>query len=161
MDLSDCVRQIGEHTLHYSKCDEHLFSGYVFLVGHHGRLYVRIKRTKAAHRLVMGLQKGDGFEVDHINHNGLDNRRSNLRVCSKKQNQLNRRPDSGSTSEFKGVHWSKTRNKWYARIHLNGNDKHIGVFISEIDAARAYDRYAAEHFGEFAYLNFPQLQSAS
>ena len=160
MDLSDCVKQVGEHTLHYSKCDEHLFSGRVSVsFGTSGLIYVKTKGDRV-HRKILGLFPNDGLEVDHINHNGLDNRRCNLRVCTRQQNQMNKRAMKGS-SKFKGVFWHSHAKKWGACITLQGRNKYIGVFISEIDAARAYDRYAAEHFGEFAYLNFPQLQSAS
>jgi len=156
MDLTDCVKQVGEYTLLYSKCDEHLFSGRLSVsVNASGNKYVG-----CVHRVILGLSVNDGLEADHINHNGLDNRRCNLRVCTRQQNQMNKRAMRGS-SKFKGVFWHSHAKKWGACITLQGRNKYIGVFISEIDAARAYDRYAAEHFGEFAYLNFPQLQSAS
>ena len=105
------------------------------------------------HRMVANAPKG--LFVDHINHNGLDNRRRNLRVCTYIENQRNKRPKPGCTSEYKGVHWCKGRNKFRANIYLNRKAIHLGYFKNEIEAARAYDKKAKELFGEFAYLNFP------
>jgi hypothetical protein len=93
--------------------------------------------------------------VDHINHNGLDNRRQNLRLCTHTQNQKNTRPRSGGTSKYKGVHWEKAKNKFRAKIMLNRKSIHLGYFKNEVAAAKAYDKKARELFGEFAYLNFP------
>ncbi len=105
------------------------------------------------HRVVANAPKG--LFVDHINHNGLDNRKSNLRLCTKKQNNRNLRP-YGKTSRYKGVHWDKGSNKFRAKITYNGKSIHLGRFVNEDDAAKAYDKKARELFGEFAYLNFPQ-----
>jgi len=106
------------------------------------------------HRLITRAPKG--LLVDHINHNGLNNRRSNLRLCTHKQNQRNRRPNRGGTSEYKGVHWSKNRKKFRAMICNNSKIIHLGYFQDETEAAKAYDKKAKELFGEFAYLNFTE-----
>jgi hypothetical protein len=106
------------------------------------------------HRVITNAPKG--LFVDHINHNSLDNRRSNLRLCTHAQNQQNTKPRSGGTSKYKGVHWEKARNKFRARITYNRKGIHLGMFDSEIDAAKAYDKKARELFGQFAYLNFPE-----
>ena len=92
--------------------------------------------------------------VDHIDGNGLNNRRCNLRLCTQQQNMQNRRPLI-RTSKFKGVWYCKRTRKWVATIVLDGKTIHLGRFDDEIEAARAYDRKAIELFGEFAYLNFP------
>jgi hypothetical protein len=105
------------------------------------------------HRMVVNAPKG--LFVDHINHNGLDNRKANLRICTNLQNLRNKRPKTGCTSEYKGVHWCKGRNKFRANIYLNKKAIHLGYFHDEIAAAKAYDEKARELFGEFAYLNFP------
>ena len=105
------------------------------------------------HRKVANAPKG--LMVHHINHDGLDNRRSNLRICTYLQNLLNNRPKHGGTSKYKGVVWCKTRKKFRARITLNRKSIHLGYFKSETDAAKAYDKKARELFGEYAYLNFP------
>lgn len=109
------------------------------------------------HRIVANAPKG--LIVDHINHNGLDNRRSNLRLCTTTQNQRNSRPRPGSSSKYKGVCWCKSSKKFRARIYINRKSVDIGYFTDEIAAAKAYDRKARELFGEFAYLNFPQESS--
>lgn len=93
--------------------------------------------------------------VDHINHDGLDNQRHNLRPVSNSQNLMNARP-RGGTSAFKGVHWHRSSRKWVARIGLNNSRRGLGYFTDEEAAARAYDAAARELFGEFACLNFPE-----
>lgn len=111
------------------------------------------RRKITMHRQVLGLSKGDGKMVDHINGNGLDNRRCNLRICTGTQNQQNRKIQHG-TSEFKGVHWNKRSEKWQSQIKFNKKRRHLGCFNSETEAAKAYDRAAKNLFGEFARPNF-------
>jgi len=109
------------------------------------------------HREILGLRMFDGKIVDHINHNGLDNRRENLRICSYSQNQMNLRPyRRRMSSQFKGVHFLKKNNKWVARIGFNNRRIYLGCFEDEIDAAETYDQMAIKLFGEYAYLNFPE-----
>ena len=107
------------------------------------------------HREIMGAE--GGLVVDHIDHNGLNNRRGNLRVCSMRENSRNRRPGKKKASIYKGVIRSKRDNMWTARIKYDGKRIYLGTFEREIDAAKAYDLKAAECFGEFAYLNFPEV----
>jgi len=93
---------------------------------------------------------------DHINHNGLDNRRANLRIATRAQNSANRQKRNQHTrSIYKGLEWDKKQKKWKARISVRGRKIYLGSFASEIDAARAYDRAAKEHHGRFAVPNFP------
>lgn len=95
--------------------------------------------------------------VDHIDRNIFNNTRANLRDCSTSQNNANRPKDTQGSSRYKGVSWHKTRHKWRARIKSQKfGEQHLGVFDSEIDAAKAYDKRALEIFGTFAFLNFPQ-----
>jgi hypothetical protein len=105
------------------------------------------------HRLITGAPKG--LFVDHRDNNGLNNRKTNLRICTEEQNQRNRRPSRGKSFKYKGVSWFKPLKKFRARISHNRICIHIGYFDNEIDAAKAYDKKAKELFGEFAYLNFP------
>ena len=109
------------------------------------------------HRLIMDEPKG--LIVDHRDHNGLNNRRSNLRLCTNAQNQYNRLPLKGGTSRHKGVCWCKSHNKFNAYIYQRSKRYHLGWFVNEDDAARAYDKKARELFGEYAYLNFPDCHS--
>jgi len=109
-------------------------------------------KTVSLHRFLMNAPKG--LVVDHIDHDGLNDRRSNLRVCTQRQNLYNSRP-KGKSSRFKGVCWDKARKRWVVYIRHGGRTRFVGHFTDEIEAAKAYDRAAAELFGEYAYLNFP------
>jgi hypothetical protein len=100
--------------------------------------------------------------IDHINGNGLDNRRSNLRPASPLENARNRRARRDSGTGFKGVGRNKSTNRpWYASISLPGGRRiYLGGHATPEEAARAYDAAAREHFGEFARLNFPNGEPA-
>ena len=104
------------------------------------------------HRLILDAPKG--MEVDHINHDGLDNRRENIRLCTTAQNHANMRSRKNSSSRFKGVGLHKPSGKWVARIVVNRKYVHLGCFQDEEDAAKAYDVKAKEHFGVFSFTNF-------
>lgn len=106
------------------------------------------------HRLIMDAPAG--MEVDHINWNGLDNRRMNLRIATNGQNRVNqpKRMAENPTSRFKGVSWDYRRQLWVARASFQGKSLYLGGFEVEEDAARAYDEKAYALWGDFAYLNF-------
>lgn len=89
------------------------------------------RTTIKMHRQIM--RPGEGLVVDHINHNGLDNRRANLRCVTQRQNSLNRRGRDGRT----GIYWCKEHKRWRARICINGVKVHIGYYDSEAEARRA------------------------
>lgn len=91
--------------------------------------------------------------VDHKNHNGLDNQRSNLRECTRGQNQINQRSQKNSSSKYLGVSWSKERKKWQAHCCKNYKVYSCGRFDNEADAALAYNELAKRLHGEFANLN--------
>jgi hypothetical protein len=105
------------------------------------------------HRLIMDTPPE--LVCDHINHDGLDNRRFNLRNCTTKENKANTRPTKGASSKYKGVTFAKREKKWVVYIKKEGKQSFIGYFDDEIEAAKAYDAAAAKLYGEFAYLNFP------
>jgi hypothetical protein len=106
------------------------------------------------HRLIMNAPKL--MLVDHINMNGLDNRRVNMRVCSRSQNSQNRIKTRG-VSRFKGVTWHKPSKRWTSYIEFHTKKIFVGMFSDEYDAALAYDAAAKIYFGEFARLNFPPI----
>ena len=111
------------------------------------------RATVFMHNLI--LPSDCGMDVDHINRNPLDNRRANLRLATRGQNNANRSTQRNNTSGFRGVGWWKTRGKWRAIIKVNGRTRTIGVFDDPIAAAKARDSVALDAFGSFAVLNFP------
>ena len=105
------------------------------------------------HRLIMDLKYGDIRHVDHINGDGLDNRKCNLRVCSKAQNLRNRDKNKNNTSGYKGVFWTERDQKWYAKITYNLAQHYLGCYNTKEEAAQAYNKAAQKYHGEFALLN--------
>ena len=93
--------------------------------------------------------------TDHVNGNRLDNTRTNLREATSRQNSMNRGLRSDSKVGYKGVVWVQSRRQYRARIQVGDKRIHSAYYESAIDAARAYDAMAREHFGEWARLNFP------
>ena len=95
----------------------------------------------------------DDKDVDHINGDTLDNRLCNLRVCTRGQNNMNRVKKPNCSSIYKGVSWQKKIKRWVAKISINNKTVYIGTYTDEKEAARAYNKAAKKHFGEFARLN--------
>lgn len=112
--------------------------------------YARANINIYMHRLILDAKKEEW--VDHINHNGLDNRRENLRLCTPSQNHMNRRIIKGN-SEYKGVSWDRARRKWVAYIKVGQQHINLGGFTDETEAAQAYNRAAIKYFGDFACIN--------
>jgi len=110
---------------------------------------------RSMHRMI--LDAPIGTEVDHKDGDGLNNQRSNLRLCTHQQNGFNQGTQRRKkSSKYKGVYWQKTIGKWIAKIKYNGKMHHIGCYINGIAAAQAYDKEARKHFGEFARPNNPR-----
>lgn len=109
-------------------------------------------RLVRLHRQVMGLTLGDGKQLDHINRNRLDNRKSNLRLCTSSQNQHNKPRPVNNTSNYKGVTWHKIGGKWQAQIMVNKKYKYLGLFKTAELAYEAYCKAALELHGEFVSL---------
>jgi hypothetical protein len=107
--------------------------------------------TIRLHREIMGACKGE--YVDHVNGNPLDNRKSNLRICTNMENSWNSGLRKDSKSGYKGVTWKKERSKWKAEIKKNYKTMFLGYFDNPHDAARMYNFWAKDMFGEFARLN--------
>lgn len=98
-----------------------------------------------------------GNVVDHINGNSLNSQKKNLRICTPAENMRNRKKTlSKVSSQYKGVTWHKQASKWTVHISINFKKKYLGLFTSELDAAKAYDTAAREYHGDFARLNFPE-----
>ena len=116
------------------------------------------QKTLYMHRLIMDACYSQ--EVDHINGNGLDNRRENLRLCTHAENMHNRKVTSEGSSKYKGVSWHKSKKKWASRIWLNNKQIHLGYFKDEIEAAQVYNNAALKYHGDFALLNFKELNYA-
>lgn len=140
--------------------DVELVSRHKWFASRHGsRVYARTnvldanshRKTLPMHRLIMN--PGRGLDIDHINGNGIDNRRSNLRSCSRSRNKANAAAYANNRSGFKGVYWQKDVRKWRAQIRVMGRKLHLGLFDARQEAALAYNKAAVEHFGEFARLN--------
>lgn len=134
----------------YAKKDSHIF---------YAQSHIGTKRKEqksiTMHRLIMNVSAG--IQIDHKDGNGLNNQKSNLRICTHQQNQMNRKSYIGR-SKYKGVSICKN-GRISATIKVNGKNKHLGVFESEIEAAMFYDEAAKKYYGEYANLNF--LQSAT
>lgn len=102
------------------------------------------------HRIIMNTPKG--MDTDHIDHNPLNNRKSNLRICSRSENSMNTITTTG-TSKYKGVYWNKKNKKWIAQIKIDYKNIYLGSFYNEEDAAIAYNNKATELFGDFKLVN--------
>lgn len=117
-----------------------------------GYAVANIKGTKKyMHRLILSAKKGD--VVDHVNHNPLDNRKENIRICTQRENMRNSR-NYGGRSKYRGVtEYKRSKYKWAAKIVVEEGTINIGYYHTEIEAAYAYDLAAKEYYGEFALLN--------
>jgi|11_taG_2_1085331.scaffolds.fasta_scaffold41009_1 hypothetical protein len=114
-------------------------------------LYARNRTLWMMHRFIMNCP--NWMYIDHINNDKLDNRKSNLRVCTHQENDMNRRSRISSTSKYKWVYFYRAYKKWSVNITYKWKRIHIGYFKNEDEAGMAYDKKAKELFWEYAYLN--------
>lgn len=127
-----------------------------------GKEYFQLKigtRNYQIHRIVYAISNGVdpvGFDIDHIDGNGLNNSPKNLRIATRAENMRNRGKNKNNTSGSKGVYWHKQRQKWLAAIKINGRFKSLGLFSSTSEAAAAYESASRELFGEFHHQPQPQ-----
>lgn len=108
-------------------------------------------KYRLMHRLILDANPNE--TIDHINGNGLDNRRRNLRICSQGQNTKNSSKHKDGTSMYKGVHFHKPSGRWRAQICVNYQRISLGCFKSQMDAAIAYDLAALRYHGAYCRLN--------
>jgi hypothetical protein len=111
-------------------------------------------RSRLLHRVILNAPRG--VEVDHIDGNGLNNCKSNLRLDYTRQNNQNRAKQVNNKSGYIGVSWSKSASKWQAFVKLDGKNRYVGVYEEATDAAKARDAEARRLHGEYARLNFPE-----
>ena len=113
------------------------------------------RTLRALHHDVLGLSFENPPEVDHIDGDGLNNRKENLRIVTRAENlQAKQRKSVGCSSRFRGVTWNKHLKKWQAQVEFNKKNHYVGLFNNEIEAAKARDKKALELFGPIAHLNF-------
>jgi hypothetical protein len=122
----------------------------------HGGYAMRYEGGKRIfmHRQIMRVP--EGRVVDHMDGNRANNCRRNLRICNRQENACNAPKRTGGSSQFKGVSLHRQTGKWCASIESKGRRIYLGLFVDEVEAARAYDRAAVERFGVFARPNFPE-----
>lgn len=151
------------HDVLIDDCDAERVMQYKWHVAFNGYTYY-VKTYQqgepiSLHWFILGLTTSGEDSVDHIDGNGLNNTRANLRICTRSQNQMNRKSRIGS-SRFKGVSWHKRSNSWEAYIYTSTDGrrkKHgLGHYKLEEDAALAYDRAARTHSPEYRRFNFPE-----
>lgn len=109
-------------------------------------------RTKQ-HRLIMELEDGDGNVVDHINHNKLDNRKQNLRICKHMNNLWNHKIGIKNTSGVSGVNWHNQNDKWQVRIGYKGKEIYLGTYDNFDEAVEVRKEAEKKYFGKYAYKN--------
>lgn len=133
---------------------------YAFLITHKwytqksGSNYYAARMAKRKvifmHHVILGRK--DGHDIDHIDHNSLNNQKENLRFATRSQNNANRINNTNGTSKYRGVWFKRDRVRWGACIGINGKTKYLGSFETELLAAEAYNKKAVEVFGEFINL---------
>lgn len=119
-----------------------------------GKCYAKNRSFGKMHRFIMSVD--DGLQIDHIDGNGLNNQRSNLRICTPQQNYSNRKKNKIGLSKYKGLNFDlrNTKRPWRALIRVNKKAIYLGCSATEEGAAMLYDMGAKKYFKEFANLNF-------
>lgn len=150
------VRRTGERIKIWASFDDlPLLSRYRWGIDGKGRAYTnwRMGQYESMHRIIMSPP--EGMVIDHVNNNYLDNRRSNLRICTHRQNLLNQLPGKNSAVKYKGVSFDKDgrKNPYRAKIALDTKQITIGSFATAEEAAMAYDHVAGNLHGEYAKTN--------
>lgn len=143
----------------FDEIDLPMIRGHTWHHGIRGYPATRVNgKTVVLHKLL--IPDADGYEIDHINGNKLDNRRCNLRVCTHQQNSYNQKRRQTNTSGYIGVSYVRRYGCFEAYIHHHGHKHHLGFFPEAEMAARTRDCVAKLLFGEYARLNFPRGRGA-
>lgn len=164
MELQIETRRFGIKTVLLDDADYDLIKSYVWHIQYDkGNFYARCNirvngkpKSPKMHRMIMGVSNSDKPHVDHINENGLDNRRSNLRTATIPENSRNTGPNSRSVTGYKGVSLYKVgpqAGKYVARLRFESKTYLGGYFDTAIEAAVSYNEMAKKYHGEFAWLN--------
>ena len=145
---------LSRHKWHVVGPDRRLYAGRKHMVN-------GVKTTLFMHVAIMNPP--DGMQVDHIDGNQFNCQRANMRNATPQQNTRNKRKSDRNkkASQYKGVRWVEANKKWRAVISVNNKTKHLGMYLYEKAAARAYDDAARKYFGEFACLNFADVEGAA
>ena len=114
--------------------------------------YINDKCYRIQH-IIMGVKASQKRQTDHKDRNKLNNRKSNLRICTSAENAMNRGPAKKNTSGFKGVSWNNREKVWRSAIVINGKQKSLGSFKDKVEAATTYNIGAIKYHKEFAFLN--------
>lgn len=147
--------------------DFHIVSGYRWHVSKYKNVQYALSAkwnkgnpsTILMHRLVMNLKRYDGLMIDHINMNGLDNRKINLRFTDFSLNAHHCKLLSSNTTGFRGIAWNNIRCAWQATIRVYGKRYFLGYYSSKRNAALAYDAAALRYKKDHATLNFPERRN--
>ena len=156
IQLSQRGKNRGKYVALVDDEDFELLNQYKWAALKHGNTFyakrnITVDGKQATQYMHGAIMNGKG--VDHKDHNGLNNQRSNLRLCNQSENVMNGSKSPNKSSIYKGVCYNKKANKWEVQIIINRNRIHLGLFDSEVEAARSYNAKAIELFCEFANLN--------
>jgi len=143
--VDDDVFEFLNQWIWHTQKDKNRFCAFVHIGKFPSRKAIKM------HRIIMNAP--NGMEVDHWDGDGLNNQRNNLRICTKAQNQHNRRKNANNTSGYKGVSFDKKSGKFRAYININGKRTNLGFFTDPIAAANTYNQAACKSHGEFAKIN--------
>lgn len=113
--------------------------------------FTTTRKPFSMHRLILGAKKGE--IVDHIDRNGLNNQRTNIRICNTSKNAVNALYPKRTTTNYRGVWKNEKKNRWHSRIRTSEGRLYLGSFLTAEEAAIAYNKAALKYHGDFAILN--------